>query len=204
MEHGQISLGVYVGAQEITWLSATNYVTEIRRTPPIVIKENVINRLIVSLLYCLDQIYNNAYRNDIYCNQRYSFCYHFSALSWFWRMCSAYKLWSSSLYSFLQPPVTSSLFGPNILLNILFSNALSLCSSIFRAGKWRWRVSPKRRFYFQRTALHHIPETRNCLHHHCENLESYKLNTVPLKLIIIIRSTDNGRTQRQSEREIRF
>ncbi|PNF17661.1 hypothetical protein B7P43_G07332 [Cryptotermes secundus] len=31
-----------------------------------------------------------------------------------------YKLWSSSLCSFLQPPVTSSLFGPNILLNTLF------------------------------------------------------------------------------------
>jgi hypothetical protein len=28
-----------------------------------------------------------------------------------------YKLWSSSLCSFLQLPVTSSLFGPNILLN---------------------------------------------------------------------------------------
>jgi hypothetical protein len=27
-----------------------------------------------------------------------------------------YKLWSSSLCSFLQPPVTSSVFGPNILL----------------------------------------------------------------------------------------
>jgi hypothetical protein len=32
----------------------------------------------------------------------------------------AYKLWSSSLGSFFQPPVTSSLFGPNILLNTLF------------------------------------------------------------------------------------
>jgi hypothetical protein len=41
-----------------------------------------------------------------------------------------YNLWSSSLCSFLQPPVTSSLFGPNILLNTLFSNSLSLCSSI--------------------------------------------------------------------------
>jgi hypothetical protein len=39
----------------------------------------------------------------------------------------AYKLWSSSLCSFLQPPVTSSLFGPNITL---FPNTLSLCSSI--------------------------------------------------------------------------
>jgi hypothetical protein len=32
--------------------------------------------------------------------------------------------------SFLQPPVTSSLFGPSILLNTLFSNTLSLCSSL--------------------------------------------------------------------------
>jgi hypothetical protein len=32
-----------------------------------------------------------------------------------------YKLWSSSLCSFLQPPVTSSLFGQNIL-STLFSN----------------------------------------------------------------------------------
>jgi hypothetical protein len=40
-----------------------------------------------------------------------------------------YKLWSSSLCNFLQPPVTSSLFGPNIL-NTLFSNTLSLCSSV--------------------------------------------------------------------------
>jgi hypothetical protein len=37
-----------------------------------------------------------------------------------------YKLWSSSLCSFLQSP----LFGPNILLSTLFSNALSLCSSL--------------------------------------------------------------------------
>jgi hypothetical protein len=36
----------------------------------------------------------------------------------------------SSLCRFLQPPVTSSLFGPNILLNILFSNTLSLSSSL--------------------------------------------------------------------------
>jgi hypothetical protein len=37
-----------------------------------------------------------------------------------------YKLWSSSFCSFLQPPVTSSLFDPNILLSTLFSNTLSL------------------------------------------------------------------------------
>jgi hypothetical protein len=40
-----------------------------------------------------------------------------------------YNLWSSSLCSFLQPPVTSSLFGPNILLNTMFSNTLSLITS---------------------------------------------------------------------------
>jgi hypothetical protein len=33
-----------------------------------------------------------------------------------------YKLWSSSLCNFLQSPVTSSLFGPNILLSTLSSN----------------------------------------------------------------------------------
>jgi hypothetical protein len=36
-----------------------------------------------------------------------------------------YKLWSSSWCSLLLPPVSSSLFGPNIL-NTLFSNTLSL------------------------------------------------------------------------------
>jgi hypothetical protein len=34
------------------------------------------------------------------------------------------------IMQFLQPPVTSSLFGPNILLSALFSNTLSLCSSL--------------------------------------------------------------------------
>jgi hypothetical protein len=41
-----------------------------------------------------------------------------------------YKLCSSLLCSFLQPPVTSSLFGPNILLSTLFSNTFSVCSSL--------------------------------------------------------------------------
>jgi hypothetical protein len=40
-----------------------------------------------------------------------------------------YKLWSSSLCSFLQSPITSTLFSQNIL-NTLFSNTLSLCSSL--------------------------------------------------------------------------
>jgi hypothetical protein len=37
-----------------------------------------------------------------------------------------YKLWTSSLWSFLQPPVTSSLFGP-IFFSAPFPNTLSLC-----------------------------------------------------------------------------
>jgi hypothetical protein len=41
-----------------------------------------------------------------------------------------YKLWSSSLYGFLEPPISSSHFGPNILLITLFLNTLRLCSSL--------------------------------------------------------------------------
>jgi hypothetical protein len=36
-----------------------------------------------------------------------------------------HKLWSSSLCSFRQPPIISSLFDPNILLSTLFSNTFS-------------------------------------------------------------------------------
>jgi hypothetical protein len=39
-----------------------------------------------------------------------------------------YRLWSSSLRKFLHDS-SSSLLGPNILLNILLSQTLSLCSS---------------------------------------------------------------------------
>jgi hypothetical protein len=40
-----------------------------------------------------------------------------------------YRSWSSSLCSFLHDP-SSSLLGPNIFLNTLFSKTLSLCSSL--------------------------------------------------------------------------
>ena len=40
-----------------------------------------------------------------------------------------YRSLSSSLCNFLHSPVTPSLLGPNVLLNTLFSNTLSLCSS---------------------------------------------------------------------------
>ena len=41
-----------------------------------------------------------------------------------------YRSLSSSLGTFLHSPVTSSILGPNILLNTLFSNTLSLRSSL--------------------------------------------------------------------------
>jgi hypothetical protein len=41
-----------------------------------------------------------------------------------------YRPFSSSLCNFLHSPVTSSLLGPNILLITLFSNTLSLRSSL--------------------------------------------------------------------------
>jgi hypothetical protein len=39
-----------------------------------------------------------------------------------------YKSRSSSLWIFYHSPVTSSVFGPNILLSTPFPNTLSLCS----------------------------------------------------------------------------
>jgi hypothetical protein len=40
-----------------------------------------------------------------------------------------YKLWNTSLWSYIQPPVTSPLFGPNILPSTLFPNTLNLSTS---------------------------------------------------------------------------
>jgi hypothetical protein len=41
-----------------------------------------------------------------------------------------YTLWSSSLFSLLQSPASSSFLDPNILLSILFSDTVNLCSSL--------------------------------------------------------------------------
>jgi hypothetical protein len=51
-----------------------------------------------------------------------------------------YTLWSSSLCSFLQSPVTSIPFEPNIL-STLFSNTLNLCSSLNARGKRKYASS---------------------------------------------------------------
>jgi hypothetical protein len=47
-----------------------------------------------------------------------------------WIIFGEYRSLSSSLCIFLHYPVTSSLLGPNILLRILYSKTLSLCSSL--------------------------------------------------------------------------
>jgi hypothetical protein len=44
-----------------------------------------------------------------------------------------YSLWSSSLSSVLQPPTISSLLDPNII-NTMFSNTFSVCSSLSIRG----------------------------------------------------------------------
>jgi hypothetical protein len=67
-----------------------------------------------------------------------------------------YKPCSSSLCSFLQPHVTSSLLGPNILLSTLFSNTLSLCYSLNVRDKvshpYKTRINI---FKFEITAFFH-------------------------------------------------
>jgi hypothetical protein len=44
--------------------------------------------------------------------------------------CEGYKLWSSSFYTFLHPPLTLPLLDPNIILSTLLSNTVNLCSSL--------------------------------------------------------------------------
>ena len=58
---------------------------------------------------------------------------------------------SSSLCNFLHSPVTPSLLGLNILLNTLFSNTLSICSSLNVSDvnvnvrySWKYTAIPKR------------------------------------------------------------
>jgi hypothetical protein len=63
-----------------------------------------------------------------------------------------YKLWTSSLCSFLQPFITSYLFGPNILLSNLFSDTLNLCSSLNVRDPASKELSYRSSFFQQRNS----------------------------------------------------
>jgi hypothetical protein len=58
-----------------------------------------------------------------------------------------YRSLSSSFYSVLHFPVPSSLLGPNILLNTLFSNTLSLRSPLLSATKFHTHAKKTRQNY---------------------------------------------------------
>ena len=66
------------------------------------------------------------------CSKRATFPAHLILLDFTTRTIfgKEYISLNSSLCNFLHSPVTSSLLGPNTLLNTLFSNTLSLCSSL--------------------------------------------------------------------------
>jgi hypothetical protein len=54
-----------------------------------------------------------------------------------------YKSRSSFLCSFLYSPVTSPFLSPNIVLSTLFSNTLSLCSSLNVKDKFHSHTEPQ-------------------------------------------------------------
>ena len=59
-----------------------------------------------------------------------------------------YKSFSSSLCNLLNSPVTSSLLGPNILLNTMFSNSLSFFSSRNVSGQVSHPYKKQTKLYF--------------------------------------------------------
>jgi len=75
------------------------------------------------------------YQNPVYISPLPHMCYmpYQSHFSWFYHLNNigwGELIIRSSLCSFLYSPVTLSIWAPNILLNTIFSNTLSLCSSL--------------------------------------------------------------------------
>jgi hypothetical protein len=119
----------YKSCPSVPMLSQTN-LAHITQSYRYKIHLNVIHHLCLGLLSCLFPT-NNLYM------------FHFSPIHATWPthltllnlimliiLGAEYKLCSSSLCSFRHPPVSSSLFGPNILLSTLYSNTVSLWSSL--------------------------------------------------------------------------
>ena len=87
-----------------------------------------------------------------------------------------YKSFSSSLCNLLHSPVTSSLLGPNILLNTMFSNTLSLLSSrnVSDQVSHPYKTTGKIRvlyiliFKFLDSSLEDITKVGNWMHKHMD------------------------------------
>jgi len=60
-----------------------------------------------------------------------------------------YRLLSPSEYSFLYSLVTSSLFCPNIFLNTLFPDILSLCSSLSVSNQFSHTYNTTEKLYYK-------------------------------------------------------
>ena len=76
---------------------------------------------------------HNEELNDLYCSPSIVWVIKSRKMRWAGhvaRMGEEYRSFSSSLGNLLHSPVTSSLLGPNILLNTIFSNTLSFLSSL--------------------------------------------------------------------------
>jgi hypothetical protein len=65
-----------------------------------------------------------------------------------WIIFGEYKSWNSSLCNFQHSSITSSLLGQNITLNTLFSNTLSLCSSLYVTDQVSHPYKPTEKLQF--------------------------------------------------------
>jgi hypothetical protein len=114
-----------------------------------------------------------------------------------------WKLLSVSLRNFLHPPVTSSLFGQNILFSTLFWNTLSLCSSHNVRGQVSqpYRTTDKIivlgnlifTFLHSRYEIRHENSSPKCLQFRIHRSRSVcspqVLTAMTMKMIVVLRVT---------------
>ena len=93
-----------------------------------------------------------------------------------------YRSLSSSLCNFLHSLVTPSLLGPNIPLNTLFSNTLSLCSSL--------NVSDQVSHYIPHPKIKSCVQNREMKHHNMLVLpELFIIHAFPENLLTMLSGT---------------